>query len=377
MIYLDNAATTYPKPNSVYEYVDYVNRNMAFNAGRGSYKSSRDAQALIDETRLLMAELMGSTPQSLILTPSATIALNQIVYGLEYGKFTNVYVSPFEHNALLRPLKLMQDRYGFRLFELPFSAKQELDGDRLKAMFAENKPDYVFAAKVSNVTGLILPVEEIFKAAKEYGALCVSDCAQAAGLVDLGLENTDFAVFAAHKTLYGVFGCGGYINNSGTELKTVLAGGTGSDSLNLNMPDDVWAKYEPASKDIGAIAGLNAALKWMKAEGKEKIRARELELTRYLRERLGEVYGLELYVPEDTDRHVAIVSFNKSGYLADELAEILDADFGIALRSGYHCAALVHGLLGTEEYRGTVRAGISYFTSEAEIDSLAEALEEL
>ena len=163
MIYLDNAATTFPKPEEVYQAVDYTQRNMAVNVGRGSYKVASDAMKVVNETRYLMAELLGvEDPNNVVFTPSATIAANQIIMGLEWDEYKTVYITPFEHNAIARPLHLMQEHYNFEIVILPFdSHTQEFDREKAENLFSQNPPDYVFMNHISNVTGAIIPIETI------------------------------------------------------------------------------------------------------------------------------------------------------------------------------------------------------------------------
>ena len=182
MIYLDNAATTFPKPEEVYQAVDYTQRNMAVNVGRGSYKVASDAMKIVDETRYLMAELFGvENPNNVVFAPSATVAANQIIMGLEWDEYKTVYITPFEHNAIARPLHLMQERYNFEIVLLPFDSEtQELDKEEAENLFLQNPPDYVFANHISNVTGAIVPIEEITELAGGH-LLSADECFRLSG----------------------------------------------------------------------------------------------------------------------------------------------------------------------------------------------------
>ena len=306
--------------------------------------------------------------------------MNIVLNGLEYNENTTVYITPFEHNAVARPLKRLADVYGFSVEMIPFDGKtQKLDTDAMRNKFIVKHPDIVIVNHISNVTGYIVPISEIFNASEEYGAVNILDASQSLGLVpvDLSSQKIDFLVFAGHKNLYGSFGTGGFIYNSNIKLKTFLTGGTGSDSLNLDMPEQMPALYEPASHDIVAISALKASLSWINDIGINNIYNNKKELTNYAVQKLSELSSVTLYLPENRDNHIAIISLTHSYYRSEELADILDNDFDIATRSGYHCAPYVHNLIGTDNKGGTVRISISYFNTKNDIDSLVSALKEL
>ena len=209
MIYLDNAATTYPKPEEVYQKIDWANRNIAINAGRGSYKAAQEASRLIEETRRQLIELVhGLGNEHAVLLPSATIALNVILNGLSFSDGDVIYVSPYEHNAVSRTLYRISTIKNIHIEELPVKDNLEIDMDKVKYLFMKNKPSCVCCTHVSNVTGYILPVEEIFEIAKEYGAVTIMDASQSFGLLDIDIKKikADYIAFAGHKTLYGPLG---------------------------------------------------------------------------------------------------------------------------------------------------------------------------
>ena len=380
MIYLDNAATTFPKPEQVYDVVDKVQRTLAVNAGRGSYKAAREASSIINDARKRIAELVKIQDESrVVITPSSTIAMNQILNGLRYFANTNVYISPFEHNAVVRPLYKISKEYGFSINLLPFDSKtQELDVQSMKNIFVVKHPDIVVLNHVSNVTGLILPIDEIFAESKKYNAVNVLDASQSMGMLPVeASSDIDFLVFAGHKNLYSNFGVGGFVYNSNTELVPVITGGTGSDSLNHNMPETMPVKYEAASHDVIAIASLNASLEWLMDIGVESVYNHKKQLTEYLIDGLSKIKSIKMYIPSDLSKHIAVVSITHRSYRPEELAEILDGDFDIAVRSGYHCAPFVHELIGTKEGNGTVRISLGFFNDKSDVDALISALDEL
>lgn len=381
LVYFDNAATTYPKPSTVYERMDYVNRNLCFNAGRGTYKGAQSAAEIITETRKLMADLVKINKwEYVIFTPSATLALNAVIGGLIWDEPKNVYVTPFEHNSVLRPLNSIAKKGKARLFVLPFEKESfKFDEDAAKSLFEKYEPNYVFLTHISNVTGFILPVGEIVKLTKKFGAVVILDAAQSLGLIEVNINelDVDIAVFAGHKNLYGPFGIGGFIVNPRSDvikfLEPAFFGGTGSESLKLNMPENIPERFEAGSHNIVAIAGLNAALKWVK-ENKEDINSKKRKLTSKLVKGLKDL-NVRLYVPENLERHLGIVSINLDGYRPEEVSYILDRKFNIATRAGYHCAAFAHEFLGTVETGGTLRISLGFFNEEEEIEYFLSSLD--
>ena len=378
MIYLDNAATTNPKPDRVYESMDLVNRNGAVNAGRGSYRQAKQASDLIEETKEQLRSLVHAdldTP--IVFSPSITIALNQIINGIEWRRGDVIYLSPFEHNAVARPIHMIQEKYGVSVEIIPIvEGSQEIDLEKLKYNFSINAPRAVFCTGMSNVTGYILPVEDIFNAAKKHAAITILDTAQSLGVIDLDIRKVDVDIiaFAGHKSLYGPLGIGGFINVSRLALKPFIAGGTGSDSLNLNMPDDAESKFEASSMNVIAIAGLNAALSELNVSDSYR---KEKLLTEYAINSLSEIPGVRLFLPKNRDNHLAVISFVLEGWKSDDVGKILDLDFDIAVRTGFHCAPLIHSFLHDENNGGTIRIGIGRYNIEDDIDSLIDAIKEL
>ena len=377
MIYLDNAATTFPKPERVYTALETANRELSFNAGRGSYKAARAASAIIDDTKNRLLSLFHATGYAdIVFTPSVTHALNQVLNGLDLTGNSVIYVSPYEHNAVARTVYQLSVNSGASVKMLPLTKDLQIDLEKTKYQFSINSPSVVILNALSNVTGYILPVAEIFLMAKEYGAITVLDAAQAAGLIDLDMPalNADVLCFAGHKTLMGPFGIGGFLIKHGITLKKVLTGGTGSASLTLDMPEEAPGRYEASSTNVVAIAGLNASLKGLDInEHRKTLR----ELTEYLLEALNSIPSVNLMGTFDTDKTLGIVSFVVEGYQSDEVGIILDDEYDIAVRTGYHCAPYIHDYLGDKPYHGTIRIGIGQFNTKEDIDALISAIKSL
>ena len=345
------------------------------NSGRGSYRLARKANEVIDDTKKRLLTLVEAPVSAkVIFTPSITIALNEILQGISWQKGDVVYVSPYEHNAVARTIEKIKQEYQIEVKMMPLTDEYEINLSLLVDLFISDKPKCVCCTGVSNVTGYILPTRDIFKFAKTVGAITILDSAQSLGLIKQDMENIDFIAFAGHKTLYGPFGIGGFIDNSGIKLKHVIVGGTGSNSLELSMPGESPNRYESSSHNIVAIAGLNAALK--EIDVNENYRY-EAELTQYATERLMQIPNIKMYRSGLLDNYIGIISFNirNAGLSAEDVGNILDEEFGIAVRTGYHCAPYIHKMIGDTEYNGTIRVGLGKFNTKDDIDTLCDALE--
>jgi len=377
MIYLDNGATTFPKPECVYTAMDTFSRTSAVNAGRGAYKKAREAGVMINEVREMLISLVDAREQaSVVLSPSVTISLNQIINGLHWEENSVAYVSPYEHNAVLRPLELLRKKIGFQVIELPLKDDLAIDLEKTAEMFTQKPPTFVALSAVSNTTGYILPCREIFTMAKKYKAFTLMDGSQAVGLLKLHFAQlrADVLCFAGHKTLYGPFGAAGFFIKNGVDLEVTISGGTGSQSLSLEMPNKMPGKMECASKDTVALAGLHAALKWLSSVKPLK---HEQELTQYLLEELRKIPGIHIYCAPNASVQAGVVSINLDGFTCGETAAILDDRYDVAVRAGHHCAALIHKHLHNDEFKGTVRISLSYFTTKEDIDTIVTGLKSI
>ena len=362
MAYFDNAATSYPKPDEVYTFMNSFCRTCGGNAGRGNYALANSAKGVIDETRSLIKELLHCPAKQVIFTPTATIALNIIIQGLIEKGVKSVYISPFEHNAVTRTLHHFEKSGLITVTELAVSKDLKYDFPRIRYQFDAERPDLIIVSHASNVIGLVAPVEEIFFLAKEYKAATVVDMAQTAGLVDLnaGLETIDFAVFAGHKTLLGPTGISGFIMKPDFELPPTLFGGTGYDSANQDMPASLPEKYEMGTLNIAGVAGLNAALKWIISQGAEKLYSEEKKRRARLLSILSEYDFVKVIGNSDGGRYVGIVSCLIDGISSDSGGSIF-AERGIAVRTGLQCAPKAHQFLGTYP-AGTVRFSVNALT---------------
>lgn len=376
MAYFDNAATTFPKPEQVYEFTDKFYREYGVNVGRGQHKLAFTASKLVSETRELLLKLFNCPAKKVVFTPSATIAMNIILQGLGIGDNYNIYLTPFEHNAVTRVIYALQGIYKLNIIELEVD-KQTLkyDVEKIKCQFVDKKPNLVIVSHASNVCGAIAPIKDICELSKLYGATNVIDMAQTAGLIDTDLcsDIYDYAVFAGHKTLYSEFGAAGFICKADSKLKPILFGGTGIDSTNQELPSTIPERFEIASPNIRAIASLNASIKWLKEIGNENIRKKERENYIKLLRILNEFENITVITPVDTNNSIGVVSCVFDGYSSDEVGSVL-SDYDIAVRTGLHCAPSAHKFLSTFP-AGTVRFSVSYFNTDEDFEKLKETLD--
>ena len=374
MAYFDNAATTYPKPDEVYSFMDSFYRAHGGSAGRGDYDLANTARGIIEETRNLIQKLLHCPAKQVVFTPTATIALNMIIQGLIVGGAKNIYISPFEHNAVTRVLHHFEQTGQITVTELTVSKSLEYDLERIRYQFDSLRPDLVVVSHASNVIGLVAPVEQIFELAKEYSAKTLVDMAQTAGLVDLnvGLETIDYAVFAGHKTLLGPTGISGFVMKPNANLSPVLFGGTGYDSANQNMPDSLPEKYEMGTLNIAGIAGLNAALKWIAQRSVDRLFQEEEARRQRLLQILSNYDYLTVIGNVENRQYVGIVSCLIDG-ISSDIAGNIFAEQGISVRTGLQCAPRAHQFLGTFP-SGTIRLSVNCFTKEEDFAELQEAL---
>lgn len=374
MAYFDNAATTYPKPECVYSFMDEFYRTSGGNAGRGQYEMAQSAGGLIADTRKAIQKLLHCPAKQVIFEPTATIALNIIIQGLIQNGIRNVYISPFEHNAVTRTLHYFEKNGELAVHQLSVTPELKYDLEKIRYQFDSVKPELVIVSHASNTIGLVAPVEDIFSLAKRYDAVTVVDMAQTAGLLDcnVGLNTFDFAVFAGHKTLYGPTGISGFVMEPSIKLPSVIFGGTGYESANQDMPESLPEKYEMGTLNIAGLAGLNAALKWIQEIGISIIHEKEVENRERLLKLLSR-YDYVKIVGDSKHEYVGIVSCLIDGISSDSAGNIF-SEQGISVRTGLHCAPLAHQFLNTYP-AGTIRFSVNYFTGDDDFDELEKALD--
>ena len=377
MAYFDNAATTFPKPETVYQSMDQFQRQTGGSFGRGNYEFSNSAKGMVDDTRKAIKQLLHCPAKQVVFEPSATISLNIIIQGIIQKGARNVYISPFEHNAVTRTLHHYKKRGQIKVEELTVDQKLNYDIQRIRFQFETTPPDLVIVSHASNVIGLVAPVEEIFSLAKEFHAITLLDMAQTAGLVDLdiGKEIIDFAVFAGHKTLLGPTGISGFVMKPGIELEPVFFGGTGFDSANQDMPTSLPERFEFGTMNTVGIAGLNASVKWILQQGVDALAAAEAENRNKLLTLLREYDYVSIIGDIDGRDYVGIVSCVIDD-ISSDIAGQLFSERNIAVRTGLHCAPNAHKFLKTFP-AGTIRFSVNSFTTDEDFEVLREALEDI
>ncbi|MGM9929324.1 MAG: aminotransferase class V-fold PLP-dependent enzyme [Bacillus sp. (in: firmicutes)] len=375
MAYFDNAATTFPKPECVYKFMDQFYRNCGGSAGRGQYASAQSIGSLLFETRELIKELLHCPSKSVVFEPTDTIALNIIIQGVISSGAKNIYVTPFEHNAVTRTLYSYQKNDRVQVIELAVNNDLSYDLDKIRYQFEAVPPNFVIISHASNVMGLIAPAEEIFEMAKKHKAITLLDMAQTAGLVDcnVGLETIDFATFAGHKTMLGPTGIAGFVMKPNIELEPILFGGTGIESANQDMPEDLPARFEMGTMNTVGIAGLNAALKWIQATGMTSLFEEEQKRRSKLIDLLSEYDYIKIIGNNPTLRYVGIVSCLIDGISSDSAGELFNR-LGVSVRTGLQCAPMAHKFMNTFP-AGTVRFSVNSFTTDDDFMELQNALD--
>ncbi|OGO76801.1 MAG: cysteine desulfurase [Clostridiales bacterium GWB2_37_7] len=376
MIYFDNAATTYPKPEVVYRAMDKCMREYCANPGRSGHKLSVEAGRIVLETRELMAQLFNARkPDNIIFSLNATDALNTAIKGM-INKGDHVITTSMEHNSVLRPLKQLES-LGIETTIVQCSETGELDTTKLEKAVKSNTK-LIVTTHASNVTGTIMPIKEIGELARQYNLRYVIDTAQTAGTykIDVSELNVDVLTFTGHKGLMGPQGVGGFYIKDGVALRQMREGGTGSMSESLLQPELLPDKYESGTPNTPGIAGLAAGLGFIKEVGIENIKKHEEEITGYFLEKLAEIEDIIIYGPCKLENHAPVVSFNIINKTSSEVSFLLDNNFDIATRPGLHCAPLAHKTIGTIE-QGAVRFSFGYYNTKDEIDVAVKALKSI
>lgn len=375
MIYLDNAATSFPKPVEVYSEVLKCMGNYAANPGRGSHDMAIEASSKIMDTRQELSELF-NIPNllNIIFTCNATESLNIGIKGiLKPGD--HVISTVIEHNSVLRPLNYLNKK-GITYTLLGVDENGHLNINNLKKSIRKNTK-VIIINHTSNVLGTVQDIRGIGQIAKESGIIFMVDASQSAGVIpiDVILNNIDLLAFPGHKGLYGPQGTGGLYIKEGVNVDSFIQGGTGSDSLSMNQPDFLPDKFESGTLNTPGIAGLCEGLRFIKKIGIENIRKHEIMLVEYLVKELSKLPYIKIYGGIDYKNRGAVVSLNIDNVDVSEVGELLNKK-GIAVRTGFHCAPLIHNIIGTSQ-RGTARISPGYFNSLEDIEKLIKALKDI
>lgn len=377
-IYLDNAATSYPKAPGVLEALRSFTFDIGASAGRGAYPRAVETGRIISDTRALLAKLMGvADPLRFIFTFNASDSLNLAIHGLKWKKGDRVLVSEMEHNSVLRPVNKLKEEIGIKVDKIHCDKEGYIDLKRLKRGI-KKRTKLIAVLHASNVLGTITPVREISAIARSKGIPFLVDAAQSAGSMPINLKDmgADLVAFPGHKALLGPLGTGALYIAPGMELDTIREGGTGSVSELETQPDFYPDKYEPGSHNALGIAGLKAALEFLLKEGIEKIRAHKKAITGCFLKGLEKIQYVKYFGPRNVDDQVGVVSLSVEGYTPETVADRLFSGYGIMTRYGLHCAPGAHRLTGTYP-KGAVRFSFSCLNKMADVEKALKAVREI
>ena len=379
-IYLDNAATSWPKPAAVYQATDYYQRELGAPAGRSNYQQADQVQRTIDRARHQLARLLGaSAPERVIFTSGGTGSLNQAIHGcLRPGD--HVVTTVAEHNSILRPLRYLESQGRITVTRVGCGSSGEIDPAEVRqAITAQTR--LVAMLHVSNVTGAVQPIDEVGQIAREADAFYLIDVAQSLGHTPIQVEacQADLVAGSGHKGLMGPLGLGVlYVGERvQSELAPLVQGGTGTESELDEQPEQMPEKYESGNLNVVGIVGLAAALDHLEETGLSVVEQHLRDRTTELIEGFSEVSGLQLYGPADSARQVGVVSINVGSYDSQEVASILDHAYSIQTRAGLHCAPLMHRALESVDQGGTLRFSPGWFTTAEEIQIAVQAVAEI
>jgi cysteine desulfurase family protein len=379
MIYLDNSATTFPKPDIVYDFMTGFYRKHGVNPGRSGFDAAIETEEIIFNTRKLLTTLFngGGDPNRLTFSYNATDSLNIILQGLA-EKGDHVITTNLEHNAVLRPLYCMEQQGIINVSHVPFDSAGYVDPNDIQKAIRPNTK-YVVCTHSSNVIGTVQPLDAIGEVCRKAGVLFIVDGSQGAGTssVDMVASGIDVYVFTGHKCLMGPTGIGGSYVRENVVVRQTRYGGTGVRSAYPAHLEEYPYRLEAGTLNLLGIAGLNAGVKWLLEKGIDAIHQQEIALWDKLRFALQKIDGVITYCVTDSKNQNPVLSFNIQGLEAADVGMMLDVDYNIACRTGLQCAPKVHEQLGTKDIHGTVRLSIGAFNTEDDIDATVAAIKDI
>lgn len=372
--YLDNAATTFPKPPGVLEEMVARYRRIGVSPGRGSYDLAAEAEGEVRRAREKLARFFGAPePDRVVFTANATDSLNLVIQGL-LRPGDHVVATRLEHNSVLRPLHHLAQRLGISRTLVPFNGEGFIDPDDVAAAI---RPEtrLVIVNHASNVLGTVQPAADVGGICAARGIAFLVDVSQSAGQVpvDMAAMKASAVAFTGHKSLYGPPGIGGLVVHPHLEIESTRFGGTGIESSSPVHTQDYPHRLEAGTHNLMGIIGLSLGIDYLVDRGLETVHDQEMALRQRLLEGLSGIDGVELYGGAGQKDRLAVIAANVRGVAPEDVGAILDGDFNIAVRVGLHCAPLVHEGLGTAR-RGAVRFSLGCFNTEADIDRAVEAM---
>ena len=377
-IYLDNAATSWPKPEAVYDAVDRYQREIGAPNGRSGYREALEANRIVERARRGVAELIGvGNPSQIVFGCNGTDVLNLAIRGIVRSG-DHVVTSVCDHNSVLRPLRALRETLDVDVTYVPCDGQGFVSPDDVRAALRPNTR-LVAMIHASNVTGAIQPIDEIGRAVREGDAFFLVDAAQSLGHVPIDVRRLDVDLLAApgHKGLLGPLGTGVLYIRPGVEreLQPLRRGGTGTRSEEDRQPDDLPDKFEPGNHNLPGLAGLAAATEFLRNETIQALHSHHSQLSTRLIDGLREIDGITIHGPQTADHRTSVVSVTVDGYDPQELAAVLESARHIQCRAGLHCAPRMHESLGTTAGGGTLRFSPGYSTTLEEIDATITALQ--
>jgi cysteine desulfurase family protein len=377
MIYLDNAATSFPKPEAVYQALDGFARQSLANPGRAGHKMALAAERALDDCRHRLNQLFhGREPERFVFTLNCTDALNMAFKGL-VGAGDHVITSDLEHNSVSRPLRAAELDGRITLTRVRADGGGTISPDDVRQAITPHTR-LIVLTHASNVLGTVQPIAEVGRIAREHDLLFLLDAAQTAGVLAIDVQdmNIDLLAFPGHKGLLGPTGTGALYVGPRARVRAWREGGTGGDSASETQPREFPYFLEGGTPNVLGVAGLSAGLQYLEERGLEAIHHHELDLIQYLWQRLDEMPGYQVFGHRDPASRVATLSLRSEAIGAAEIGGILDQSFDIAIRPGLHCAPYIHRALGTFP-EGTVRVSPGPFNTRDDIDRLVQALGEI
>lgn len=376
IVYMDNAATSYPKPKQVIKQICRCMNRYCANPGRSSHRMAIESSQHVMNTRVKLADFFNiANSLNVVFTPNATYAINYILKGLIKAN-QHVITTCMDHNSVLRPLKSLQKKLGVELDIIQCDDKGDLDPDDVEKAIKENT-QLIVCTYSSNVNGTIMPVKEIGSIAKRHGLKFLLDASQGAGCFNIDIKEigANFIALSGHKGLMGPQGTGILAFAEKTDIDTIIEGGTGSTSASLEQPDLMPDMLESGTLNVPGIAGLGAAVEYIKSIGLDKIKKHKMELCQYLIDGFSSMEHVDLY-SHSVDKNSGIVAINVKGMDSSEVSSLLDNRFAIATRPGLHCAPEAHKALGTIN-SGIVRISPGWFNTRKDVHKLLYAIERI
>ncbi len=376
-IYCNNAATTWPKPEIVYETVDQCFRQLNSPSRTVSDEGSRNTE-MMQTCRAETAEFLAiRNSNRLIFTPSATYSLNLAIQGLEWRDGDEIIMSGLEHHAVSRPIRKVSKRHGVKFHVAPYSPEDPIDLDFVEDTLKAGNVKLIACTMASNVTGDILPSIALGDLAERYGAIYLVDAAQAAGVIPVNVDDlkADMLSIAGHKGLFGPPGVGALYVRKGIELETLAEGGTGRDSGKHEMSGRYPSNYEVGTHNLLSIAGMTAGVRWIRQSGLANLRKHEMSVASRFLERVRDIDGVKIYGSDDIENRTAVVSLTMEDCRPVTMSTWLAEEHNVSTRAGYHCAPGAHETIGTLPGEGTVRFSFSFANTVEEADQVADYLE--